>query len=250
MKAFRTDAFAVELIRSEYSEHDASSCLKKFMRDLPQPLLGSQSMQFIAVSDMKAENEKIKAYQELLERLPSVEYQTLKKIIGHLNFIESQKIRNKMSIDNLSMVWGPTLIRNPQFEEVQYSQKECDVIKDLIQYYKILFPLSQEETRKENIMLSVLKKYHEAAENLSDVKKSGDLRVWIAIDPNPDDTESEKLQVNVTFTPLKTVFEVCKELCPKLKTEAYRTTMYEIVCNKDLERPMHYNEKVLDTVLR
>lgn len=94
---------------------------------------------------MRSEQEKVKAYKELLDRLPSIEYQTLKKIIGHLHFIESQKIRNKMSIDNLSMIWGPTLIRNPQLEEVQYSQKECDVIRDLIKYYKELYPLSGDE---------------------------------------------------------------------------------------------------------
>lgn len=250
LKQFRTDAFAVELTRAEYSEHDASSCLKKFMRDLTTPLLGVQSMQFIAVSDMRNEQEKVKCYQELLERLPSVEYQTLKKIVGHLHFIESQKIRNKMNIDNLSMVWGPTLIRNPQFEEVQYSQKECDVIKDLIQHFKALFPLTGDEIRKEQIMLTVLKKYHEAAENLSDVKKSGDLRIWIAVDANPENADEEKLQINVTLTPLKTVYEVCKELSPKLKLEAYKTSLVEIINNKELERPMHYNEKVLDTVCR
>jgi hypothetical protein len=39
-------------------------------------------------------------------------------------------------------------------------------------------------------MLSVLKKYHAAAENLSDsVKMSGDLKVWIKLDPNPGNSE-------------------------------------------------------------
>lgn len=100
-------------------------------------------------------------------------------------------------------------------------------------------------------MLSVLKKYHEAAENLSDaVKKSGDLRIWITIDPDIPDSEEEKSQVCVTLTPLKTVYEVCKELCSKLGREAYETTLFEIIFDAEMERPMHYNEKMLDTVLR
>lgn len=200
---------------------------------------------------MRSEPEKVRAYKELLERIPSIEYQTLKKIIGHLHFIESQKIRNKMNIDNLSMIWGPTLIRNPQLEDVQYSQKECDVIKDLIRFYRDLYPQSAEEIKKETIMLSVLKKYHEAAENLSDaVKKSGDLRIWVTIDKDIPECEEEQSQVCITLTPLKTVYEVCKELCTKLHLEAYKTTLFEIVFESEMERPMHYNEKVLDTVLR
>jgi hypothetical protein len=39
-------------------------------------------------------------------------------------------------------------------------------------------------------MLTVLQKYHAAAENLSDaVKKSGDLKVWIKLDPAPHNME-------------------------------------------------------------
>lgn len=47
--------------------------------------------------------------------------------------------------------------------------------------------MTTEEIAKEKIMLTVLQKYHAAAETLSDsVKHSGDIRVWITIDPNPD----------------------------------------------------------------
>lgn len=50
LKNFRQDAFSVQLTRSEYNEHDASSTLKKFMRELPSPLLAAQAMQFISIS--------------------------------------------------------------------------------------------------------------------------------------------------------------------------------------------------------
>lgn len=74
---------------------------------------------------------------------------------------------------------------------MQYSQKEADVIIELICLYKNLYLLTSDELAKEQIMLSVLQKYHAAAENLSDtVKHSGDLKVWITLDENPD-VESE-----------------------------------------------------------
>lgn len=109
---FRTDAFGVQITRSEYNEHDVANALKRFMRDLPDRLLGKYSASFVAVAVMKSKTEKIAAYKELLRRLPSIEFHTLRKLIGHLNFIQSQKIRNKMGVDNLAIVWGPTLLED------------------------------------------------------------------------------------------------------------------------------------------
>lgn len=71
---------------------------------------------------------------------------------------------------------------------MQFSQAESQVIVDLVLMYKNLYQLTPDEVAKEKTMLAVLQKYHAAAENLSDsVKHSGDLKVWITIDGNPDD---------------------------------------------------------------
>lgn len=134
LKLFRTDAFSVQITRTDYNEHDVSNVLKRFMRDLPERLLGKFSASFISVTgklrliivflcylikfycfyytEMRTKAEKIKAYKELLSRLPTIEYHTLKKLIGHLHFIQSQKIRNKMGVDNLAIIWGPTLLQD------------------------------------------------------------------------------------------------------------------------------------------
>lgn len=102
-------------------------------------------------------------------------------------------------------------------------------------------------------MLTVLQKYHSAAENLSDtVKKSGDFKIWITIDPHPELNlkPEDKKQVNVAVTPLKTVFELCKELESQMEMSAHNMTLMEVILNGDLQRPLHYKEKVLNTVLR
>lgn len=73
---------------------------------------------------------------------------------------------------------------------MQFSQKEADVIVELVLLYKNLYQLTADDLAKEQIMLTVLQKYHAAAENLSDsVKKSGDLKVWITLDPNPENEQ-------------------------------------------------------------
>lgn len=250
LKIFRTDAYSAQIIRGEYNEHDVANALKRFMRDLPDRLLGKYTSSLISVSEMKDVHEKMVAYKELLTRLPSIEYHTLKKLLGHLHFIQSQKELNKMDVANIAIVWGPTLLQNKQIEN-NYSQGEADVIIDLIKYYKNLYALSADEVAKEQIMLTVLQKYHAAAENLSDsMKKSGDLKVWITIDANPDNENEEKPQINVTLTPNKTVHEICKELAPKIKREAFAVTLSEIILNDTLQRPLHHSEKVFDLVLK
>lgn len=42
LTAFQTDAWAVQIAKNEYSEHDVASVLKRFFRDLREPLLTSQ----------------------------------------------------------------------------------------------------------------------------------------------------------------------------------------------------------------
>lgn len=250
LNIFRTDAYSAQITRREYNEHDVANALKRFMRDLPDRLLGKYTSSFISVSEMNDRKEKISAYKDLLSRLSAIEYCTLRKLIGHLHFIQSLKLCNKMDVANLAIVWGPTLLQNRATEN-HYSQKEADVIIDLISLYKNLYQLSADEVAKEQIMLTVLQKYHAAAENLHDLaKKSGDLKVWITIDTNPDDENEEKLQVNVTLTPNKTVWDICKELAPKMKREAFAITLAEVVLNKTLHRPLHYSEKVFDVVLK
>lgn len=60
----------------------------------------------------------------------------------------------------------------------------------------------------------------------------------------------EKTQVNVTLTPTKTVYDICKELAPRLKREAIAVTLNEYILDGDLRRPMHHTERVFDVVLK
>ena len=39
---FRQDAWAVQLTRQEYTEYDVGCVLKRFLRDLPEPLLTTE----------------------------------------------------------------------------------------------------------------------------------------------------------------------------------------------------------------
>ncbi|XP_062538328.1 uncharacterized protein LOC134206614 [Armigeres subalbatus] len=258
LQLFKEDAFAVQLIRGEFNEYDVAGALKKFIRDIPSSFFGSYSISFVSISSLKSVKDKIDSYKELLSRLPKVEYHTLKKLIGHLNFIASLEQHNKMGVPNLAMIWGSTLMANStqnlEAEQVTYSQEEADVVADLIKLYKNLFTITPEEVKKELLMLKVLQKYHAAAENLSDtVKDSGDLKVWIAIECDEGSSKAaseEKTQINVTITPTKTASDICKELAGKTPFQWYKLTLYEVIGDGSLTRPIHYSERALEVVLR
>lgn len=44
---FRKDAWCVQLTREKYNEHDVATALKRFFRDLPEPLLTSSKRQYL-----------------------------------------------------------------------------------------------------------------------------------------------------------------------------------------------------------
>ncbi|XP_049284486.1 uncharacterized protein LOC125764336 [Anopheles funestus] len=273
LQLFNEDAFNVQLTRNEYNEYDVAGALKKFIRELPGSFFGSYAASFVAIGTLSGAADgqqlKIDSYRQLLERLPRIEYCTLKKLLGHLAFIASLEPHNRMGIPNLAMIWGSVLLANASQNTVQersgYHQQDADVVADLIRLYSNLFPVAADELYKEQLMLTVLKKYHAAAENLSDaVKHSGDLKVWITIDcDNPPEVESsirvvgknstgkeDKAQVNVDVNPTKTAADICKELAAKTKHPWYKLTLYEVIANDALIRPIHYSEKVLEIVVR
>lgn len=44
---FRKDSWAVQLSRDKYTEHDVASALKRFFRDLPEPLFTNNKRQYL-----------------------------------------------------------------------------------------------------------------------------------------------------------------------------------------------------------
>lgn len=147
MTSLKKDAFDVQITRSEYNEHDVCSVLKRFLRDLPEPVMGKYAVNFLSVCEMDGSmEEKVKIYRELLRKLPVVEYKTLRKLLGHLHFIQTQSSINKMKIENLSMIFGPTLMQPNNNENLyKIDSRDSEVIADLIRNYKKLYNLSEDE---------------------------------------------------------------------------------------------------------
>lgn len=112
LSEFRKDAWHVQLSLSEYSVNDVASVLKRFFRNLSECLFTAELHLYFCnvVQYNNLEDKKIIHYRSLLERLPIINYVTVRKLLNHLYYIQLQSDKNLMSAKNLAAVWGPTLM--------------------------------------------------------------------------------------------------------------------------------------------
>ncbi|KAI5701624.1 hypothetical protein M8J75_011445 [Diaphorina citri] len=247
---FRQDAWQVQLSREQYTEHDVSTVLKRFFRDLPEPLLSTElHVHLCNAAGMEcATEDKVHIYRSLLEKLHPIHYVTVRKLMGHLYFIQEKKDRNKMSVENLASIWGPTLMHVENKDSLEWSKREAEAVSDLISLYPMLFHVEEEEMAREREMMNVLERHHNSTNITPQVnnKPSGDLKVWIYIG-----SKDSNNCVNVDLDPNKEAGQVCKELCSRFDppTPPHDLCLMEVVCGGDLTRSLHYKEKVLSVVV-
>lgn len=112
LSLFRKDAWAVQLSYQDYSVYDVASVLKRFFRDLPEPVLTTELHIHLcnATKCNCSENEKVMLYRSLLERLPAINFVTVRTLLSHLYYIQLQNDENLMTVQNLASIWGPTLM--------------------------------------------------------------------------------------------------------------------------------------------
>lgn len=83
-----------------------------------------------------------------------------------------------MTAENLSAVWGPTLMHAGENSAEDWNGEETKVIGDLIHLFPKLYQLSHADLAKEAKILEVLEKHHVSNNGLRGAP-SGDLKIWI-----------------------------------------------------------------------
>ncbi|KAI6124881.1 hypothetical protein EDD16DRAFT_1473803 [Pisolithus croceorrhizus] len=106
------DMSSVDLDSEEWTAdiNNVTSVLKLWFRELPEPLLTFNLHQGF-VDAAKIENDRLRHIRlhERVNDLPDPNYATLKYFMGHLHRIAQYEAENSMSIQNLAIVFGPTL---------------------------------------------------------------------------------------------------------------------------------------------
>uniref|UniRef100_A0A8C9WT52 Rho GTPase-activating protein 26 n=1 Tax=Scleropages formosus TaxID=113540 RepID=A0A8C9WT52_SCLFO len=108
----------VELDNSEWEIKTITSALKYYLRMLPTPLMTYQLQRnFIQAAKLDNPEARILEVQSLVHRLPEKNRQMLELLMKHLANVASHHQENLMTVANLGVVFGPTLLR-PQEETV------------------------------------------------------------------------------------------------------------------------------------
>ena len=117
---FRSNACAVQISREDYSEHDVANVLKRFIRQLEEPLLTDQLRDdFLKVAEtgdtgeQQTEDEKLESYRHLLAKLPAINYNTLRRLVSFIttNTIQSSHVPLTFSRLDISTSWLTNVTR-------------------------------------------------------------------------------------------------------------------------------------------
>ncbi|XP_034022000.1 rho GTPase-activating protein 40 isoform X2 [Thalassophryne amazonica] len=127
--------------------NDAAALLKKFIRELPAPLLTAEYLSiFSAVRDITELKQKLHMLNLLILLLPEPNRNTLKALLEFLSKVVSREKRNRMNLWAVSTIMAPNLFlhkavpsRLTEGTEKGQAEKAADVMRLLIRYQDLLW---------------------------------------------------------------------------------------------------------------
>lgn len=96
--------------------HVITGALKLFLRELPEPLFPFSCFdKFIAAIQVADYSLRVSYMKDLVRSLPLPNHDTMELLFKHLRKVIENKDSNRMSVQSVAIVFGPTLLR-PQSE--------------------------------------------------------------------------------------------------------------------------------------
>ncbi|XP_029007057.1 rho GTPase-activating protein 40 isoform X2 [Betta splendens] len=146
----------------DVSANDAAALLKKFIRELPTPLLTAEYLNtFSAVRDITDLKQKLHMLNLLILLLPEPNRNTLKVLLEFLSKVVSREKRNRMNLWAVATIMAPNLFlhkavpsRLTEGAEKGQAEKAADVMRLLIKYQELLWTIP-------NFLMSQVRKLNE-----------------------------------------------------------------------------------------
>ncbi|XP_014440305.1 rho GTPase-activating protein 27 [Tupaia chinensis] len=123
--------------------HVITGALKLFFRELPEPLFPfSHFRQFIAAIKLTDQAQRSRCVRDLVRSLPAPNHDTLRLLSQHLCRVIEHGEQNRMSVQSVAIVFGPTLLR-PETEETSMPMTmvfQNQVVELILQQCSDIFP--------------------------------------------------------------------------------------------------------------
>ncbi|KAF2969001.1 hypothetical protein GQX73_g4563 [Xylaria multiplex] len=117
--------------------HDVNSVaglLKQFLRDLPDPLLTSENYSaFIDAAKHDDDIVRRDSMHAIINGLPDPNYATLRALTLHLHRVMDNSTVNRMSSQNLAIVFGPTLMGTAPGSNIADAAWQVRVVDTILQ---------------------------------------------------------------------------------------------------------------------
>ncbi|XP_030201909.1 rho GTPase-activating protein 18 isoform X1 [Gadus morhua] len=133
----------------QLKQHDAASLLKKFIRDLPHPLLTVKYLNaFIAVDKLPTRKQQLHALNLLVLLLPETNRDTLKVLVEFFQRVIDRQAQNKMTLNNVSVVMAPNMFMFKGYrskvtgqQEISMATSTANIVRQLIRYQRLLWTI-------------------------------------------------------------------------------------------------------------
>lgn len=146
---FDMDGSHAKISKKDFPDINAiSGALKLYLRQLPIPLVPFDIFgAFMDAVQNQDDNMRIDALHEAIVQLHETKpahFHTLKHMVAHLNRVTQLERHNKMSVENISIVFGPTIFRSPTpFGDLHMLEYEKKCVELMITHQLQLFDISQ-----------------------------------------------------------------------------------------------------------
>ncbi|KAF3704183.1 Rho GTPase-activating protein 27 CIN85-associated multi-domain-containing [Channa argus] len=140
---YKADHEELDLEDGQWEDvHVITGALKLFFRELPEPLFPySHFNDFVTAIRIADYNTKLSCMCDLVESLPPANHDTMKLLFGHLRRVIKCGEDNRMTVQNVAIVFGPTLLR-PEMESANIAMHmvfQNQIVEFILNEYEYFF---------------------------------------------------------------------------------------------------------------
>ncbi|XP_006881586.1 PREDICTED: rho GTPase-activating protein 40 [Elephantulus edwardii] len=173
------DFYAGLFCWDEVHHNDASDLLKRFIRELPAPLLTAKYLPaFTVIPNIPDLKQRLQALHLLILLLPEPNRNTLKALLEFLREVVAREQSNKMTLWNVSTVMAPNLFlhqgRPPKLakgKEKQLAEGAAEVVQMMVHYQDLLWTVA-------SFLVVQVRKLNDSSSRRSQLCDRG-LKTWL-----------------------------------------------------------------------